>query len=81
MICNCIKSQNGIGLSGRECDCQDICGLCGQPGADKIPHPVYWPGEQRPETELVHAECEQEECRKAHADLSDLQRAAFLRSI
>lgn len=59
----------------------DICGLCGEPGADKIPHPNYWPGEQRPGSELVHAECEQEECRRAHAALSTAQREAVLRSI
>ncbi len=60
---------------------EDICGLCGQPGADKFHHPVYWPGEQQPGTELVHADCENEECRRAHAALTDKQRKAFLRTI
>lgn len=46
----------------------DICGLCGEPGADKIPHPEHWPGEQIPDTELVHSECEKEECGRAHRD-------------
>ena len=59
----------------------DICGLCGKPGADKIPHPVYWPGEQRPDTELIHAECEDAECKRAHSRLTDREREAFLRSI
>jgi hypothetical protein len=59
----------------------DICSLCGEPSADKIPHPIHWPGEQRPDSELVHAECEQEECRRAHAALSQAQREAFLREI
>lgn len=62
----------------------DICGLCGLPGADKVPHPCYWPGEQRPDPELgklVHAECEQAECARAHAELSDGQRRAFLATI
>ena len=36
----------------------DVCGLCGEPGADKIPHPHYWPTETRPDTEFVHATCE-----------------------
>lgn len=62
-------------------DDEDICGLCGLPGADKIPHTNYWPGERRPDTGLVHAECEQEECGRAHAELSDVQRAAVIRSI
>lgn len=59
----------------------DICGLCGQPGADKIPHPIHWPGETIPDTNLVHAECEDEECKRAHALLSDDERQRFLRSI
>lgn len=56
----------------------DICGLCGEPGADKFAHPVHWPGEQMPDGPLVHASCEAEECRRAHACLSDSQRKAFL---
>ena len=59
----------------------DICGFCGQPGADKIPHPVLWPGEQSAGTELVHAACEDDECGRAHAALNDQQRAYFLRSL
>jgi hypothetical protein len=59
----------------------DICGLCGEPGADKYKHPVHWPGECNPEGKIVHAECEQEECRRAHAALSDQERADFLRTI
>ena len=62
-------------------DPEDICGLCGEPGADKVPHPVHWPGEREPDTELVHAACESEECRRAHAKLSDRERESFLRSI
>lgn len=59
----------------------DICGLCGEVGADKIPHPNHWPGEQRPDSELVHAECEQDECARAHAHLSDDERRQVIRSI
>lgn len=59
----------------------DICGLCGEQGANKFAHPIHWPGERRPETELVHDYCEAEECRRAHAALSDKQRHDFLRSI
>lgn len=59
----------------------DICGLCEMPGANKKHHPVYWPGERRPGTELVHATCEAEECRRAHAELSDEQRKRFLRTV
>jgi hypothetical protein len=61
-------------------DDEDICGLCGEPGADKIPHPHYWPGEMRPSTELVHAECEQQECARAHSRLSQAERDAVIRS-
>lgn len=28
---------------------EDICGLCGQPGADKYAYSVHWPGEQIPD--------------------------------
>jgi hypothetical protein len=43
----------------------DVCGLCGKTGADKIPHPVYWPNEQPPQSEYVHSDCENEECQRA----------------
>lgn len=59
----------------------DICGFCGDPFADKIPHPIRWPGEQSAGTELVHADCEQEETRRAHAALSSQQRELFLKTI
>ena len=62
-------------------DDEDICGLCGEPGADKYAHPCHWPGEQIPDGPLVHAECEAEECRRAHAALSDEERRAFLGTI
>lgn len=59
----------------------DICGLCGEPGADKIPHPMRWPGEKKPETDFVHAECEKDECARAHAELSESQIRKILSSI
>ncbi len=59
----------------------DICGLCGEPGADKYAHPIHWPGEQVPDGPLVHAECESAECARAHAALNERQRREFLRSI
>jgi hypothetical protein len=62
-------------------DEDDICGLCGLPGADKIAHPAHWPGEQVPNGPLVHAACEDEECRRAHALLTDNQRRDFLRLV
>ena len=60
---------------------EDICGLCGEPGADKMPHPEHWPGEEVADTELVHAECEQAECARAHTALTQQQREDFLRTI
>ena len=60
---------------------EDICGFCGLPGADKVPHPVRWPGEDSAGTEYVHATCEDVECRRAHELLSDKQRANFLRTL
>ena len=60
---------------------EDICGLCGEPGADKYAHPEHWPGERVPDGPLVHAECEDEECRRAHAALSDKERKAYLQAI
>jgi hypothetical protein len=70
---NCYQERNKM--------CKDICGLCGKPGADKIAHPIHWPGEEIPDGELVHSECEDEECKRAHAALSDQERIAFLKSI
>ena len=61
-------------------DSDDICGLCGQPGADKVPHPVHWPDEEIPDTEFVHAFCEEEECARASALCQGVQRDQFLRS-
>lgn len=58
---------------------EDICGFCGLPGADKIPHPIRWPGENSAGTELVHAECEQAECGRAHSMLTDAERESFLK--
>ncbi len=43
----------------------DICGLCGELGADKFCHPVHWPTEKVPKTDLVHAKCEREEGMRA----------------
>lgn len=59
----------------------DICGLCGEEGANKIPHPVYWPNELRPNTEFVHAECESDETNRAYSDLTSTQITAFLKSL
>ena len=58
---------------------EDICGLCGLPGADKLAHPEHWPGERVPDGPLIHADCEQEECQRAHAALTDKQRRDYLR--
>jgi hypothetical protein len=58
---------------------EDICGLCGLPGADKFAHPEHWPGERVPDGLLVHADCEHDECARAHALLTDKQRRDFLR--
>lgn len=60
---------------------EDTCGLCGKPGADKVAHPVHWPGEQIPDGPLVHESCEDWECARAHALLNDKQRDQFLRSL
>lgn len=64
---------------------EDICGYCGNPGADKMAlwtgGGVYWPGELIPDTELVHGECERAETARAHAALSEEQRKRVLRSI
>ncbi len=64
---------------------EDICGLCGEGGADKLPHPCYWPTEQRPGTKLVHTECENDECERAfneyHEQVGDDGIKRFLRTI
>jgi len=58
----------------------DICGFCGQNGADKIPHSVRWPNEQSAGTEFVHSECEQAECARASALITGKHRDDFLRN-
>ena len=60
---------------------EDVCGLCGKPGADKFAHSVHWPGERKSDGLLVHKECEDKECGRAHAVLSDDEREAFLRGL
>lgn len=69
-------------MADDEDDEQDICGLCGQPGADKMAKwtggAIYWPGEERPELDMVHGECEQEECRRAHSLISQPRRDAII---
>ena len=60
---------------------EPTCGFCGLPGCDKVPHPVRWPGEESPGSKYVHAVCEDTECRRAHAALSDRERAEFLRGL
>jgi len=63
----------------------DICGLCGKPGADKMAlwtgGGIYWPGEEIPETEVVHAECERNETARAHALLTQKQCDAVIREV
>lgn len=73
--------MRGAGRDRQMRDADDICGLCGEPGADKIAHPVHWPGERVPDGEMVHQSCEQDECGRAHAALTDEQRRAFLRAL
>ena len=63
----------------------DICGLCGESGADKMAlwtgGGLYWPGETVPDSEYVHQECEQEETERAHSELSQEERDEVLRNI
>jgi hypothetical protein len=72
------KSTGGKRMS---IEADTICGFCGLPGADKVPHPIRWPGEESAGTKYVHADCEDAECRRAHNLLSDKQRESFLRTI
>ena len=64
---------------------EDICGLCGEPGADKMAlwtgGGVYWPGERRSETQFVHSECESEETERAYRALSREEIEDALRSV
>lgn len=62
-------------------DERGVCGFCGQPDADKVPHPIRWPGERSAGTEFVHAACEDGECGRAHSLLTDRQREEFLRHV
>lgn len=59
---------------------EDICGFCGLSGADKVPHPIRWPGENSAGTKFVHAACEDAECQRAYALLTDNQYYEFLRN-
>lgn len=58
----------------------EICGFCGLPGADKIPHPVLWPDESSAGTHLVHEVCEDAECARASALIAGKSRDDFLRT-
>jgi hypothetical protein len=58
-------------------DEEDICGLCGEPGADKYAHPIHWSGERMPNGQLVHRKCEQEECQRAFDIKSQRERNNF----
>lgn len=60
---------------------EDICGLCGKPGADKIPHPIHWPGEHISANPFVHSECEAEAALAAMEAMTDEQRERFLDSL
>ena len=60
-------------------DTDDLCFLCDQPGADKIPHPVNWPGERAvPPGRFVHQHCEQAETDRAFHALDEQARNNFL---
>lgn len=63
----------------------DVCGYCNQTGADKMAlwtgGGIYWPGEFRPDTMVVHAECENAETARAHAALTPKQRQAVIDAI
>jgi hypothetical protein len=82
-IAGAATDVGGAGAEVAEASDNDICGLCGQPGADKMAMwtggGIYWPGEHIPDAELVHAECERDETRRAHAALTQQQRDAVIR--
>lgn len=52
-------------LGGRTRMRDDICGYCGEAGADKYAAPRQWPGERYPDSLLVHSLCEHDECERA----------------
>ena len=58
-----------------------ICGYCGLAGADKEPMKHPWPGQRLPSTEHVHARCDNEAAQEAFDQLSDKERADFLRRL
>lgn len=74
------EQRSGLSDLTAELAADDICGFCGQPGADKYPHPIRWPDENEAGTELVHAECEQAECARASALITGKRRDDFLRN-
>lgn len=73
-----VENKTGAALMDNN---EDICGFCGLPEADKIPHPVRWPNEDSAGTVYVHAACEDAECKRAHELLSDRERESFLRTV
>ena len=76
-----VRGIEGTGKDGRILMKKDICGLCGKSGANKIPHPIHWPGEEIPETELVHWECEENEYERAFLSLTHKERERFLKTL
>ena len=66
-------------MSNSKQSTDELCFLCGQPGADKIPHPINWPGEQvAPFGGFVHQHCEQAETERAFNELDAQTRNRFL---
>jgi len=59
----------------------NVCGLCGLSGADKIPHPVNWPNELIPTTQYVHAACEDRAAFHAMLARTEKERDDFLRTL
>ena len=51
----------------------DICGYCGKPGAEKLPL-CSWPNQDDPQSEYVHAECENKAAQEAMDACSQQER-------
>ena len=78
---NIVGPAKDITYPGGRLSEEDICGFCDRLGADKIPHPIRWPGERSAGTEYVHAGCEFVERSRAHSELTDKERELFLRTL
>ncbi len=79
----CVNAPLVCNGCGEHANDLDLCGLCGEPGADKMSllrhGGVAWPGERIPDGLLVHSDCERAETERAFLACPQTVRDAVLK--